>query len=77
MKLTDDQRKRGVGTNIRLWLDTNGEIHIPYEIDGSKSKGGFQLKEYTGFKNKSLHSKHVITRNFSRDLIPLAIISRL
>ena len=38
MMVTDDQRKRGVGLNIKLWKDANGLVHIPYIIDsGSKS----------------------------------------
>ena len=37
MIITEDQRKRAVGLNIKLWKDTNGQIHIPYIIDsGSK-----------------------------------------
>lgn len=34
MILTEDQRKRGVGTARTLWpRDANGELHIPYVIN--------------------------------------------
>ena len=34
MKLSDDQRKRGVETNVKLWKK-NGRVEIPYQIDRS------------------------------------------
>ena len=34
MLLTDEQRKRGVGTIRTLWKE-NGIMHIPYQIDSS------------------------------------------
>ncbi|XP_066912380.1 zinc metalloproteinase nas-14-like isoform X2 [Clytia hemisphaerica] len=42
MKLTDQQRKRGVGTNIRLW-GGSGTVHFPYKIDSSFSSSDRQL----------------------------------
>ena len=37
MMFTDEQRKRGVGTNIQLWKK-NGIVRIPYVISSSSKE---------------------------------------
>ncbi|XP_066936470.1 zinc metalloproteinase nas-15-like [Clytia hemisphaerica] len=53
MKLTDQQRKRGVGTNIRLW-GGSGTVDFPYKIDSSFSSSDRQtiktaIEELNGY----------------------------
>uniref|UniRef100_A0A7M5X062 Metalloendopeptidase n=1 Tax=Clytia hemisphaerica TaxID=252671 RepID=A0A7M5X062_9CNID len=44
MILSEEQRKRGVGLNIRLWRNSQGIIHIPYEIDSSITNANNRAK---------------------------------